>query len=369
MRYCLYILVMLMVPMAFLLGCSSGGGNGDGGQTASQYVVFAWNDLGMHCLNPTYDTAVLLPPYNTLWAQVVHRGNPPEVAASGFTVEYRVLNNTSSADNARGQSVFGQFWTYCASLFGAVLETDKGLNLEDPTVSNGLSGAMVVETDHFQANGIPVTPVDDSGAWNPFQVAEITVKDSSGAVIAQTRTTIPTSDEINCGKCHVGANITAVFMDVLTAHDDDNLTDLVGQVALEPVLCADCHGSPALGTSGTGTSGKYLSQAIHGFHAGVAGPPNCYDCHPGDVTKSNRTLKHTNPEGNCASCHGALSDVATSITPGGRTPWAEEPKCAGCHKDTNVGTLATVSDLPASTIFDVDTGTTLYRSASGHGGV
>ena len=26
------------------------------------YVVFAWNDLGMHCLNPSYDKAVILPP-------------------------------------------------------------------------------------------------------------------------------------------------------------------------------------------------------------------------------------------------------------------------------------------------------------------
>jgi hypothetical protein len=32
------------------------------------YIVFAWNDLGMHCLNPTYDSAVILPPYNTVWS-------------------------------------------------------------------------------------------------------------------------------------------------------------------------------------------------------------------------------------------------------------------------------------------------------------
>ena len=43
----------------------------------SEYVVFAWNDLGMHCLNPTYDELVILPPYNTVNVQVVKRGNPP----------------------------------------------------------------------------------------------------------------------------------------------------------------------------------------------------------------------------------------------------------------------------------------------------
>lgn len=40
---------------------------GDVNETAipavnSQYVVLAWNDLGMHCLNPTYDQEVILPP-------------------------------------------------------------------------------------------------------------------------------------------------------------------------------------------------------------------------------------------------------------------------------------------------------------------
>lgn len=74
-------------------GCSSGGGNstdtnndnvsdenGDGGglTTSADYVVLAWNDLGMHCLNPTYDQLIMLPPYNTLWAQVIKRGNPPK---------------------------------------------------------------------------------------------------------------------------------------------------------------------------------------------------------------------------------------------------------------------------------------------------
>ncbi len=47
--------------------------------SSKSYIVLAWNDLGMHCLNPTYDKAVILPPYNTVWAQVIKRGNPPRI--------------------------------------------------------------------------------------------------------------------------------------------------------------------------------------------------------------------------------------------------------------------------------------------------
>ncbi len=64
--------------------------------TGGEYVVFAWNNLGMHCLNPTYDELVILPPYNTVEAQVVKRGNPPQIITTGLTVEYSLVNNTYS---------------------------------------------------------------------------------------------------------------------------------------------------------------------------------------------------------------------------------------------------------------------------------
>ncbi len=303
-----------------------------------EYVVFAWNDLGMHCLNPTYDTAVILPPYNTIWAQVIKRGNPPQVVTSGLTVEYRIVDNTYSY----GKRSYGQFWDNAAKLFGINLEQNKGLNLSDPDIHNGLSGQMVAKGDHFQADGIPLTPVDDNNIWDPYQVAEITVKDASGNVLVKTNTTAPTSDEINCAKCH-GDN---PFSDILQKHDAKHQTNLVNQ---KPVLCASCHPSPALGaTSGTA---PYLSQAIHKSHADRNAV--CYDCHPGQQTLCNRSKAHTAADGNCVQCHGDMNNVANTIMNGSRIPWENEPKCAQCH--TNVP--------------EVDTGNTLYRNATGHGGV
>ena len=58
-------------------------------------------------------------------------------------------------------------------LFGVTLAHDIGLK------GNGLSGNMTVSGDHFIAEGVPVVPVDDNDTWNPFQVAEITVKDGN----------------------------------------------------------------------------------------------------------------------------------------------------------------------------------------------
>lgn len=347
-----------------LTACSNGSGNSSTASSASsavastsraEYVVFAWNDLGMHCLNPTYDTAVILPPYNTVWAQVVKRGNPPQVVTSGLTVEYRIINNTTSS--AKGS--FGQFWANALALFGAAPSVDTGLNLEDPAVNNSLAGTMLAKGDHFQANGIPVTPIDDSGVWNPFQVAEVTVKDDGGTVVAQTRATVPTSDEIHCDKCHLPtvANNNNPFLDILQKHDKLHTPPDGLLVPSAPVLCARCHGAPELGTAGPGDAGKYLSAAIHRAHATRTAPDGtpiaCFDCHPGPVTRCTRSLAHTASNGGCTICHGTMRQMAYSIISSGRIPWQSEPKCITCHGD---GT-------------EVDTLDTLYRNAQGHGAI
>jgi hypothetical protein len=302
-------------------------------QKLGNYVVLAWNDLGMHCLSPTYDELVILPPYNNLVAQVVRRGNPPRIVAAGLKVEYSLDGNTDSA----GKRQYGKFWANARALFGLDLARNKGLE------GKGLAGAMDPQKDRFVAEGIPAVPVSDNGQWNPYQVASIVVRDEAGKVLARTKTTVPTSDELNCAKCH-GQD---AFRNILQAHDRNIGT---GLAAATPVLCASCHGSPALGTSGPGAAGVYLSQAVHGFHADKGA--QCYDCHPGTLTRCSRSARHTAPDGNCTSCHGGLADVARTIA-SGRIPWEKEPGCVPCHRG----------------VPEVDTGEVLYRNAGGHGGL
>jgi hypothetical protein len=333
--------------LALAAGCGSGDeAGGSGGVTPGQgttHVVLAWNDLGMHCLNPTYDQAVVLPPYNNIWAQVIERGNPPRIVTAGVTVEYAIVGNTYSY----GKASFGQFWDNAQALFSAAPAHDYGLNLVDPSLSNGLSGTMVAAGgDHFEVDGVPLVPIDDSGQWNPYQVAEITVRSASGTVLGKVRATVPTSDELDCAKCHG----PGPFADVLAKHDAAHGTALATQ---KPILCAKCHASPALGQLTRIGGVPFLSEAVHSFHAGVQSPPTCYDCHPGAKTQCSRSLAHTAADGNCTGCHGALAEVGGSIGNGARVPWVGEPACADCHAG----------------VAEVATGGTLYRSARGHGGV
>ncbi len=328
------------VAFAVLASCSSttspsGGGNGT--SETGDLVVLAWNDLGLHCLNDTYDSAVILPPYNTVWAQVIERGDPPRLVTTGIKVEFELEVNSYSY----GKRSYGQFWDTFPDVFGPLgfdaPPRDEGLT------GTGLYGEMERAGDHFIAEGIPVVPVYDSGQWDPYQTAVIRVRDSKGAEVASTMVTVPVSDEINCSRCH-GED---AWTDVISAHDELHSTSIADSV---PLLCASCHGSPVLGTSGRGPSGYYLSEAIHGTHS--ARGATCYDCHPGPVTRCSRSAEHTAADGNCATCHGDMAEVALSIVDG-RIPWAQEPECSECHRG-----------VPG-----VDTGDVLYRNASGHGGL
>ena len=324
-------------------GCDAGPFD-DGGGTVLKgvnHVLLAWNDLGMHCLNPAYEYAVILPPYNTMHAQVVEKGAPPKVITSGLSVGYRIVGNTFSY--CKGD--YGSFWDNSVDLFGITMERDTGLNLVTPALHNGLSGDMIVGTGNgFEVDGMPVVPVNDIMAWNPFQVAELTLK-SGGTILAQTRATVPTSDEINCAKCHGADALRAV----LAVHDQKQGTTFIA--GGKPVLCASCHGSPALGQTGPGPSGKYLSGVVHAYHADKGA--SCYDCHPGDKTRCSRSLKHTATDGNCTTCHGTMADVGGSVNSGTRIPWVQEPACSTCH-----------TGVPG-----VDTGGKLYRNSMGHGGL
>ena len=315
---------------------------------SSKYVVLAWNDLGMHCINPRFGLMAILPPFNNLWVQVLLRGGEPRIVRSGIRVFYEFPNNRTSVGKT-------DFWQVVKQLFGADVPQGVGLT------GNGLAGEMkLVNTPypHYEASGVPILPRSDDGTWNPFQQALITVRDSTGRkILAQALMTVPVSDELHCEKCHSDGqqrNIATgtVETNILQLHDALNGTSLVNR---QPVLCASCHADNALGTPGT-PGVKSMSEAMHSHHGSLPQPPACYDCHPGPNTQCNRSAiqgmgPNSATDPNCEHCHGTLQNVGNTIATG-RRPWLDEPNCGDCHHGAQM-----------------DTGTTLYRHSAGHGGV
>jgi hypothetical protein len=283
------------------------------GAAAGPYVVFGYNDLGMHCMDADFSEVAILPPYNTFRAQLIKRGDNPDIEdAAEFKVEYYIPSNTRSADKTN-------FWRYDLALFGVDLTPDFGL------AGKGLSGTMeVLEPGQFQATGIPIVPFDDSGMLNPYQLAVIKVT-KEGGLIAKTEAVMPVSQELNCNLCHSTPGVST-YTDILRDHDALHGTDLENS---KPVLCAGCHADPALGTPGL-PDVPMLSHAMHGAHAervkDLDIDNKCYACHPGIRTQCQRDV-HLSNNVECESCHGDMYAVGDPA----RMPWADQPQCGDCH--------------------------------------
>lgn len=310
-----------------------------GGQPVSglgSYVVLGWNDLGMHCYDLDYSTLSVLPPYNTLWAQVIQRGDLPQVITTGVTVHYDFPDNTYSVGKTN-------FWEYADELFGVVLAPDIGL------AGKGLAGEMEVKSDHFVAEGIPLTEFSDSQPDVPdyLQLANVVVKDAGGNTLTSSRVVAPVSSEMRCDVCHTEPSPTDFRMNILLLHDEDNGTSLAAQAAAgTPVLCASCHADPALGLPGNPELPS-LSAAMHGEHQDKA--PDCYACHPGPQTKCLRDTMSNDYGMSCTDCHvGGMGALARE----NRTPWRDLPRCGDCHEPQ-------YAENPGK----------LYRESIGHGGL
>lgn len=300
-------------------------------QTSSpEYTILSWNDLGMHCYNRDFQDLAMLPPYNTIWAQVIQVGDPPEVITTGLTVEYFFADNTYSVGKTN-------FWTYDLPLFGVNLPNNIGLE------GYGLSGVMEVRGDHFEAVGIPLTEFQDSDLNTPYpyQLATIIVKSGPGGIeLARSTVVAPVSTEMHCSNCHSDGGVEdistgRVETNILTLHDKENLEEYPDDLAAplmsrRPILCADCHASNALEKPGK-PGIPNLSNAIHDKHDGEVpdSQDGCYNCHPGPQTQCQRDVMLSSPSKlACVDCHGTMYKV--SMNP---NPWNNEPRCdtALCH--------------------------------------
>jgi uncharacterized protein (TIGR03437 family) len=397
----------------------------------ASYILVGWNNLGMHCMDSDYSIFSILPPYNTIQAQLIGPSGQLVKNPAGITVTYEAIADASGSINSSSVGKSG-FWNYSAALYGSALAPDTGLAGTSMPGSKNTpqSAAFDAVRRVFGAEGVPLTPYDDEGVKNFYPMMRLVARDGSGALLASSDIVLPVSDEMSCRACHSSfSNDSAkpsagwvnqadgekdYRLNVLRLHDEReranpqfvsalaamgyNSGGLYATVAQSsrPVLCAGCHGSNAL--PGTGQAGiKPLTEATHGLHAGVKLPGTsatldatanrsaCYGCHPGSITRclrgvmGNAVASNGTVEIQCQECHGSMSEVGAV----GRQGWLDEPTCQNCHTGTatrNNGQIryTTAFTAPGQRRQPVDLtfatnpdtplpGVSLYRMSSGHG--
>src|SRR5512146_1298956 len=93
---------------------------------AAGWTVIGWNDLGMHCMDADYSVFAILPPYNTIHAQVIGPDGKVVTAQGAASVGYRA---TADASGSITTSSIGRtdFWNTCPQIFNASPAPDQGL--------------------------------------------------------------------------------------------------------------------------------------------------------------------------------------------------------------------------------------------------
>jgi len=398
-----------------------------------QPTLLGWNNLGMHCMDDDYSVFTILPPFNTVDAQLIDAQGKLVKTFVGWTLTYEAVADLDGSIN-RTSAGKSNFWEFAPAAYGAALPMDAGLG---GTAMPGAANVPQALTwngglNWFEGLGIPITPIDDAGRPNAYPMMRLVAKNGAGTVVAKTDVVLPVSGEMDCRACH-GSNAGPdaqpaggwvndpiakrdYRLNILRIHDEKHLGDAVYQAALAangfradglfntvvltatPILCAKCHASEALGTPGApGTSP--LTRAMHAKHATVVNPTNglilnnianrsaCYQCHPGSTARCLRgamgaaVATDGSMAMQCQSCHGTMSDVGAAT----RTGWLDEPNCQNCHTGSatqNNGQIRYTSafDAPGhlrvavNSLFatNPDTplpGKSLYRFSKGHGGL
>jgi len=402
--------------------------------------VFPFNDLGMHCVDKEYSVYSILPPYNVLRAQAVYRnpnGDPILLDDTHISLQYKAQADINQSKNSTSIGKT-DFWQWSSALFGVTLAPGEGLKgyymPADAPDPSGLTLEFDATHEWFSAEGVPIMPIDDRGNYNAYPIVRVqALRNSNGKVVGETDVVLPVSSETDCANCHATGQMAATNpainwsnlpdlekqtkTNVLLLHDWEEGTDLQNST---PVLCAECHYSPALDLDALGPIGNQIgnplmSETMHLYHGNLTDSngtsifpstgtmvETCYQCHPGKTTECLRGPMAAAGM-NCNSCHGDMLSVggAHPLLPGGsidgqndgnpRRPWLDLPRCQSCHTGDENNFLSgsqyvmaadglrlqqawVKGDLSASPIpapnsrFAEDTDS-LYRLSDGHNGM
>lgn len=352
------------------------GQSGQGSGGARDVRVIATNDLGMHCVCMGFDTFILLPPFNTLRAQVIQRAEEPRVLAdpNDIRVEYNIVENTD--DSLKADPYFQSWLTNSPKLFPGFQPIDPADGRIQGLTGAKLSGEMEAKSSQgwWEMAGIPAYPaLDPEGVMidplggpnrNPYLTGNVKVYDQkNGKLLAETNTTVPAAFG-GCCSCHIDlaaangypADPYGSFEYMGLLHEGDSGINIAqidpdGDGVPGPIRCSQCHLDPAMGeTTPPGYVGYPISQytfsdVLHRFHAQsnevlTNWNPNiatdCYQCHPGNGVDCYRG-HHVDKGLWCTDCHG---DLNQRIAEGQlQQPWsaATLPKCADCHSNTGEG--------------------------------
>lgn len=286
----------------------------------AEYALAAWSDKGMHVFSDSARIMTVTPPGVNVYAQLIRRGDSPELVTEDVTLTYKVETGFEKPEKHL------RFWEFLIPTFHLAREPGQGMT------ENYVAGEMTLNDEMrvYSASMAPTAPYPDQGGYDPYPLFTVEARDSaSGQLLASTRVVGPASTEMGCKNCHAGGwkapegnPVTGVSdetaMAILKSHDRISKTSLYKEAMRgHPLPCQKCHAV---------VGGRYegdekllsLSASIHGFHANYLPKQSaeaCGLCHPSNPQGATRGFRgvHAAKGLNCTQCHGTLEDMAVGL--------------------------------------------------------
>ncbi len=110
---------------------------------ATNWTVTGWNNLGMHCMDSDYSVFSILPPYNTIHAQIIQGVNGTAhliTNATGYSVVYQAVADPAGSINMSSVDK-GNFYQYAPKLLGINLPQDQGVPLPGALPAASMPGS------------------------------------------------------------------------------------------------------------------------------------------------------------------------------------------------------------------------------------
>jgi len=329
-----------------------------------EYLLLAFSHSGMRFISDGSSKWELRSPGSDISAQLIHRGETPEIVTQNVEVTYQAESGTDTKGN---------------------MQFDE-------------------DNQIYTARRIPIKPYTENNTFNPYPLFTIQAKDlETDKILAETKVVTPVSTEMGCKNCHGGKwgvnGVTGIsdetLQDVLSVHDKISRTELSKQLKNgEPMQCQSCHSETRSQEKREGLLN--MSAAIHGFHANYLtdrGAESCNMCHPSSPSGNTQSFRGVHHEIglDCTNCHGNLEDHALSLLKAEknagkanaeklmkhlvpvkvdtikdvqpRHPWVNEPDCLNCHVDFNEPEIDETFNLWSESYED------LYRSRMDDAGI
>ena len=90
---------------------------------AASAALLGWNNLGMHCMDSDYSVFSVLPPYNTIEANLIVNGRL--ITDSSYSITYQAVADPTGSVNSTAVGK-GNFYDFSLLLYGADLTPDQG---------------------------------------------------------------------------------------------------------------------------------------------------------------------------------------------------------------------------------------------------